>query len=92
MRFDVLVALLCGVLGYFMRKMRLPHAATVLGFVLGFIMEANLRRALILTRGSYPKVFLNSSITIVLTVIALASIMLPLARPFMKSVRVRKTY
>jgi putative tricarboxylic transport membrane protein len=55
-------------------------------------MEANLRRALILTRGSYPKVFLNSSITIVLTVIALASIMLPLARPFMKSVRVRKTY
>jgi putative tricarboxylic transport membrane protein len=91
-RFDVLVAFLCGILGYFMRKMHLPHAATVLGFVLGFIMEANLRRALILTRGSYSKIFVNSSITIVLTVIVLASLLLPLARPLIRSFRVRKTY
>jgi putative tricarboxylic transport membrane protein len=90
--FDVLVAFLCGILGYFMRKMKLPHAATVLGFVLGFIMEANLRRALILTRGSYANVFLNSPITIVLTVLVLASVLWPLMGPFRQSLKVKKAY
>ncbi|MDR1048650.1 MAG: tripartite tricarboxylate transporter permease, partial [Synergistaceae bacterium] len=91
-RFDVLVALLCGVLGLCMRKFKLPHAATVLGFVLGFIMEANLRRALILTNGSYLSVFTNSTITIVLVLIALASLLLPFLQPLRKKFVVSKTY
>ncbi|MDR1377602.1 MAG: tripartite tricarboxylate transporter permease [Synergistaceae bacterium] len=91
-RFDVLVALLCGILGLCMRKFKLPHAATVLGFVLGFIMEANLRRALILTNGSYMGVFTNSKITIVLVLIALLSLLLPFLQPLRKKFVVSKTY
>jgi putative tricarboxylic transport membrane protein len=88
---DVVVALVCGLLGIAMRKMKLPHAATVLGFVLGFIMEANLRRALILTKGSYFGVFTNSYITMVLCAISLASILLPLLKPLRKKFVVSKT-
>jgi putative tricarboxylic transport membrane protein len=91
-RFDVLIAFLCGIVGFFMRKMGLPHAATVLGFVLGFIMEANLRRALILTRGNYWRVFTNSSITVVLLIIALISILLPLLKPLREKFVVSKNY
>jgi putative tricarboxylic transport membrane protein len=90
--FDVLVALLCGVLGLCMRRFKLPHAATVLGFVLGFIMEANLRRALILTNGSYLRVFTNSTITVILVWIALASLLMPFLRPLREKLTVSKTY
>ena len=82
-RFDVLVAFVCGIVGYFMRRGKLPHSATVLGFVLGFIMEANLRRALILTRGSYWAVFTNSTITMVLVVLGFMLLVLP----FMQTIR-----
>ncbi len=90
--FDVLVAFLCGILGLAMRRFGLPHAATVLGFVLGYIMESNLRRALILTKGSYWGVFTNSSITVILAVIALISIMLPLLGPVKKKFQAKKAY
>ncbi len=90
--FDILVAFLCGILGLAMRKFGLPHAATVLGFVLGYIMESNLRRALILTKGSYLGVFGNSTITVVLTVIAIVSLALPLMGPMKRKFEAKKTY
>jgi putative tricarboxylic transport membrane protein len=82
--FDIGVALACGLLGLSMRKGKLPHAATVLGFVLGFIMEANLRRALIVSRGSYWNVFFNSPISTVLCVIGIISVLWALLRPLFK--------
>lgn len=85
--FDVGVALACGIVGIAMRKGKLPHAATVLGFVLGFIMEANLRRALIVSRGSYLGAFFNSRISTVLCIIALLSVVWSLLRPFLKRMK-----
>jgi putative tricarboxylic transport membrane protein len=91
-RFDVLVAFLCGILGLFMRAFKLPHAATVLGFVLGFIMEANLRRALILSKGSYLGVFTNSTISLILSAIVLLALALPLIGKARRGFVVKKTY
>lgn len=88
--FDIGVALLCGLIGLAMRKGKLPHTATVLGFVLGFIMEANLRRALIISRGSYWGVLFNSNISTVLFSIALISVLLALLKPVYTSVKNRK--
>ncbi|MDR1744219.1 MAG: tripartite tricarboxylate transporter permease [Planctomycetota bacterium] len=90
--FDVFVAFVCGILGLAMRRFGLPHAATVLGFVLGVIMETNLRRALILTKGSYAAVFGNSTITILLTLIAITSLLLPLMGSMKKKFEAKKTY
>ncbi len=72
--FSILETLAFGVLGYVMRKYGVPHTATVLGFVLGFIMETNLRRAIIITHGSYFKALFNSPLSSVLLVAAIASV------------------
>ena len=47
----------------------------MLGFVLGEIMEANLRRGLIISRGSYFGAFTNSPLSTVLLAFALISIL-----------------
>ena len=49
--FDVLVALVFGVVGYGLTQIQVPVAAVVVGFLLGGPLEANLRRGLLLTDG-----------------------------------------
>jgi putative tricarboxylic transport membrane protein len=49
--FALLLALILGVLGYFLRKLHYPMAPVILGFVLGKIMEDNLRRAFAMSGG-----------------------------------------
>jgi putative tricarboxylic transport membrane protein len=72
--FDIPVTLGFGVLGYIMKKYGLPHTSTVLGFVLGFIMEVNIRRAIIINHGSYFQSFFNSPLSSILLIIALVSV------------------
>ncbi|ABV34430.1 MULTISPECIES: tripartite tricarboxylate transporter permease [Pseudothermotoga] len=50
--FDVWIMLLFGLLGYFMRLNDFPAAPFVLGFILGPMADTNLRRALMLSKGS----------------------------------------
>ncbi|HOJ87539.1 MAG TPA: tripartite tricarboxylate transporter permease [Pseudothermotoga sp.] len=50
--FDVWIMLLFGLLGYFMRLNDFPAAPFVLGFILGPMADTNLRRALMLAKGS----------------------------------------
>ncbi len=49
--FDVYMVAGLGVLGYFMNIFNFPAAPMLLGFVLGPMVEENLRRALLLSRG-----------------------------------------
>jgi putative tricarboxylic transport membrane protein len=49
--FDVFMMAGLGVLGYFMNIFNFPPAPMLLGFVLGPLVEENLRRALLLSRG-----------------------------------------
>ena len=74
--FDVYVTLGFGVLGYVMKKYGLPHTATVLGFVLGFIMEVNLRRAIIISHGDFLQALFNSVLSGVLLTLAIVSVVL----------------
>jgi putative tricarboxylic transport membrane protein len=50
--FDIYIMLVFGVLGYFFRKLNYEPAPLVLAFVLGPLLEKNLRQALILSDGS----------------------------------------
>ena len=54
-----------GVLGYLLLKFGCEPAPLLLGFVLGPLMEENLRRALLVSRGN-PWVFLERPISAVL--------------------------
>src|SRR5262249_31325823 len=51
--FQVGVALAFGAVGYCMRYFRIPFLPMVLGVVLGFLIESNFRRALVLSAGDY---------------------------------------
>lgn len=58
--FDVWVMLAFGVIGFMMRLFKFPTSSVVIGFVLGPMADAELRRALILSQGRLGKFLLTS--------------------------------
>jgi putative tricarboxylic transport membrane protein len=68
---DVGLALFFGLLGYLFIKLDCEPAPLLLGFVLGPMMEDNLRRAMLLSRGN-PAVFVTRPLSLGLLVVALA--------------------
>jgi len=67
--FDVLLLLVFGLLGYLLLKFGCEPAPLLLGFVLGPLMEENLRRALLVSRGD-PWVFVERPISAVLLAVS----------------------
>ncbi len=65
--FDVWVALAFGILGYVMKKFGFEVAPLALAFVLGPLLEANLRRGLLQSDGSFS-IFATSPVFLVLVV------------------------
>lgn len=51
--YDVFVVIAFGLMGYFMRLAGFPAAPLILGYILGPMLEENLRRAVQLTGGDY---------------------------------------
>lgn len=76
---EVWVVLATGLAGYLMRRYGYNLLATVLGFVLGFMVEANLRRSLLISVGD-PWVFFARPISAVLLGLALITFALPILR------------
>jgi putative tricarboxylic transport membrane protein len=66
---DVILAALFGFIGYVFIKLDVEPAPLLLGFVLGPMMEENLRRALLLSRGD-PAVFFTRPISLTLLIIS----------------------
>ncbi len=56
--YDLYVVAFFGLLGYFLMKLRCEPAPLLLGFVLGPLLEENMRRAMILGKGD-PMTFLT---------------------------------
>jgi putative tricarboxylic transport membrane protein len=80
--FDIYVMIAFGVLGYLMRKLGYEPAPLVLAFVLGPMMENNLRKALIVSDGSFWT-FVERPISLaclVLALVLLVSAALPALR------------
>jgi putative tricarboxylic transport membrane protein len=75
--FDVLVMVLFGVLGYLMRKFGYEPAPLVLAFVLGPMLENNLRKSLILSHGDFT-IFVERPISATCLVLAAAALAAPL--------------
>ena len=62
--YEMVVALLFGILGYFMHQFGYSIPALALGLILGPVIESNFRRALLITRGDY-QVFFTSPISLI---------------------------
>ena len=71
--YDMLVALIFGVIGYFLRKSGFPPAPIVLGVILGPIAEDVLGRSLIISHGDWLTLF-RSPIAIFFYVVSIASV------------------
>ena len=82
--FDVYLMALFGVLGYVFAKLKCEPAPMLLGFILGPMMEENLRRSLTLSRGD-PLIFLRSPISVTMLIIALLALLLVLLPTFRKT-------
>ena len=80
--FDVMLTVVFGVLGWIFVKFECEPAPLLLGFILGPLMEENLRRALLLSRGD-PTVFFTRPLSLAMLALAgflLLIIVLPAVR------------
>jgi putative tricarboxylic transport membrane protein len=80
--FDVTVMILFGAAGYVMRKFGFEAAPLVLGFVLGPLLEQNLRQALLISGGSFMTFVTHpiSAVTLGLACLLLLSNLIPFMR------------
>ena len=76
---ELYLAAVFGTLGFMWMKFGCPAAPLLLGFVLGPMLEENLRRALLISRGD-PSVFFTRPISLAF-VIATVLIVLTMAVP-----------
>jgi putative tricarboxylic transport membrane protein len=83
--FDLFVMIGFGVLGFVMRIAGFEPAPLILAFILGPLLEENIRRALVVSDGSFA-VFLERPIALTLLLIAILVPMLSLIVPAFKRV------
>lgn len=76
---DVYMTVMFGLLGFVFLKLRLEPAPLILAFVLGPLMEENLRRALLISRGDFTVFFTRpiSAGFLIATVVLLVIMILP---------------
>ena len=75
--FDLLLMVMFGVLGYFLRKMDVPTVPVILGILLGGHMENALRRAMVISDGDWTYLF-SSPISIGFWVAAVLGFVAPM--------------
>jgi len=63
--FDLSIMLAAGVVGFLMRMLKFPFLPTVLGLVLGYLVESSFRRSLVISGDDYA-IFLNDRISLAL--------------------------
>jgi putative tricarboxylic transport membrane protein len=80
--FDLLLCMGLGVIGYILRKFDFPLAPLILGFVLGELMESNLRRALSISQGELS-ILWSSGISMGLWIMSALLLILPFVRKYL---------
>jgi putative tricarboxylic transport membrane protein len=78
---DIAVMTVSGIAGYLLRKYGYECAPLILAFVLGPMLEINLRRALLMSRGSFS-IFVSRPIALGALAVCLVLVLLSLRRAF----------
>jgi len=87
--FDIWLVIFFGVIGYLMKKFGFEPGPLVLAFVLGALLEENLRRSLLVFGGDAAG-FVTRPISGVLLLVFLMVIFLPLIQSLFKKARAKK--
>ncbi len=80
--FEIMLAVLFGAFGYLLRKLHCEPAPFLLGFVIGPMMEENLRRSMLMSRGS-TSIFIERPISATMLVLA-AGLLVLMLLPFFR--------
>ncbi len=88
--YGVIVMFISGIIGYLLDKNGFATAPMLLAFVLAPMLESNMRKAFIASRGSLV-IFVNSPLKVVLLLIFLVLIMTPVVRSILKKTKKAKT-
>lgn len=68
--FDIFAVMVCGALGYLFIKLRCEAAPLLLGLILGPLLEENLRRSMLISRGD-PLIFFQRPVSLVFMTITI---------------------
>ncbi len=74
--FNVLLMLIFGLVGFYLRRLNFPTPPLVIALVLGATLEQNLRRSLILSKGGYS-IFFTRPISCCILIVAILSLFYP---------------
>ncbi|WP_082918050.1 tripartite tricarboxylate transporter permease [Oceanobacillus sp. Castelsardo] len=77
--FDIGIMIVFGILGYFMRKANFPLAPFFFAFILGSMLEQNLREALLTSTGDLS-VFFTRPISLFFIIISIMILLMPILR------------
>ena len=81
---DIFIMVAFGFIGFFMVKFDFPIPPIILGIILGNMVERNLQRSLVISKGDFS-VFFTRPISCVLLIIAFLSLTLPIIKSIIKS-------
>ena len=81
--FDLFLMIGIGIFGYILRKLDFPLSPLLLGFILGELMEQNLRRALSISNGAL-EILWSSPITLGVWVLTAIMLLMPIIRIWRK--------
>ena len=88
--FDVVIMFIAGLLGFFFRVGDFPTGPFVLGLLLGNMLESNMRRALVMGRGSWS-VFFTRPISLILFILIIVTVAWPVIKSFINKKKKAKT-
>jgi putative tricarboxylic transport membrane protein len=77
--FDVFVMIAFGLFGFVARKLNFPIAPLAIGLVLGELAEINLRRSLLLSKGSIS-IFFTRPVSLAIIILAMALLFSPMLK------------
>lgn len=86
--FGIYVLLVFGVIGYFLKKAKIPEAPVVLGLVLGPLVETSFGQSLIMSHGSVG-IFLQRPISATLLGVLVIVFCLPILKPIINKIKVK---
>jgi putative tricarboxylic transport membrane protein len=81
--FDVIIMFIAGLLGFVFKRGGYPVGPFILGLLLGGMLESNLRRALVMSNGSYA-IFVTRPVTLALILLIAAVFLYPIIKTMVK--------
>jgi putative tricarboxylic transport membrane protein len=87
--FDIFLVMACGLVGYIFIKLRCEAAPLLLGLILSPMLEENLRRSMLLSRGD-PMIFFTRPISLLFMVMTATIVILTLVSAYRKKRTVKK--